>query len=129
MLLRFLVHSEADKAQNKIAARLFQTADEIIIPTHVFCELVWVLLSLYKVERKTIETIIEQLLNSDPKLNISHDEVEAGLKMFAAGGDFADGVNAYTGRKMAQGQAVFVSFDKKAVRLLSQQSIAALSPH
>jgi predicted nucleic-acid-binding protein len=54
------------------------------------------------------------------------DEVAAGLTMMQHGGDFADGVIAYTGHKMAHGNAVFISFDKKAVRLLAEQGIASL---
>lgn len=128
VLLRFLVKSEADKIQNEAVATLFNEADEIIIPTHVFCELVWVLTSLYKLTTEKIQSVIETLLNSDPKLNIKEDEVEAGIEMLQRGGDFADGVNAYTGRAMTRGKTVFVSFDKKAIRLLNEQGITAMSP-
>lgn len=128
VLLRFLVKSEVDKVQNEAVAKLFNEADEIIIPTHVFCELVWVLTSLYKLSSEKIQSVIEMLMDSDPKLNIKEDEVEAGLEIMQRGGDFADGVNAYTGRIMTHGQTVFVSFDKKAVRLLSEQGVTAMSP-
>ncbi len=128
VLLRFLVKSEADKVQNEAVAKLFNEADEIIIPTHVFCELVWVLTSLYKLPTEKIQSVIEMLLDSDPKLTIKEDEVTAGLEMMQCGGDFADGVNAYTGRAMTRGQTIFVSFDKKAVCLLSEQGVAAMSP-
>jgi predicted nucleic-acid-binding protein len=128
VLLRFLCQSEADKAQNEAVARLFNEADEIIIPTPVFCELVWVLSSLYKLSREKIASVIHMLLNSDTKLNIREDEVEAGLNMLQAGGDFADGVIAYTGSTMARGHTVFVSFDKKAVQRLNELGVAALSP-
>jgi len=49
--------------------------------------------------------------------------VEAGLAMADAGGDFADGVIAFEGR--ALGGETFVSFDKKAVRLLRDIGAAA----
>jgi predicted nucleic-acid-binding protein len=42
---------------------------------------------------------------------------EAGLSVLEAGGDFADGVIAYEGRWL--GGEIFVSFDKKAVALLT----------
>ena len=45
--------------------------------------------------------------------------VEAGLSIIAAGGDFADGVIAYEGNWL--GGETFVSFDKKAVSLLTAQ--------
>jgi predicted nucleic-acid-binding protein len=40
-----------------------------------------------------------------------------------AGGDFADGIIAYAGRWL--GAETFVSFDRKAVRLLAAQSQSA----
>jgi predicted nucleic-acid-binding protein len=43
--------------------------------------------------------------------------VEAGLAMLDAGGDFADGVIAFTGRQL--GGNVFASFDRQAVELVS----------
>jgi predicted nucleic-acid-binding protein len=128
VLLRFLCKSAADQAQNEAAARVFNDADEIIIPTHVLCELVWVLSSLYKLSREKIQSVVQMLLNSDAKLTVYEDEVEAGLKMLQAGGDFADGVNAYTGKTMTRGDTVFVSFDKKAVRLLGEQGVKAMLP-
>ena len=42
--------------------------------------------------------------------------VEAGLALLDAGGDFADGVIAYEGSWL--GAEIFISFDKKAVRLM-----------
>ncbi len=41
---------------------------------------------------------------------------------------FADRMNVYTGRAMTRGKTVFVSFDKKAIRLLNEQGITAMSP-
>ncbi|KAG0292327.1 hypothetical protein BGZ96_004320, partial [Linnemannia gamsii] len=95
--------SDADELQNEAAANVFKAADEIIIPTHVLCELVWVLTSLYKLTTEKIQSVVKMMLDSDPKLNIKEDEVEAGLKMMQRGGDFADGVNAYTGKAMTRG--------------------------
>ena len=48
---------------------------------------------------------------------------EAGLAMLDAGGDFADGVIAYEGNWL--GAETFVSFDKRAVRLLEEQGKSA----
>ncbi len=48
---------------------------------------------------------------------------EAGLAILDAGGDFADGVIAYEGVWL--GGEVFVSFDKRAVKLLDTQGAAA----
>jgi predicted nucleic-acid-binding protein len=45
--------------------------------------------------------------------------VEAGLEVFYAGGDFADGLIAYEGSWL--GGETFVSFDRKAVSLLAKR--------
>jgi predicted nucleic-acid-binding protein len=47
----------------------------------------------------------------------------AGLAMLDAGGDFADGLIAHEGRWL--GGEMFVSFDKKAVAMLSSAGVAA----
>jgi predicted nucleic-acid-binding protein len=44
---------------------------------------------------------------------------EAGLALLEAGGDFADGVIAYEGSWL--GADVFLSFDKKAAKLIEAQ--------
>ncbi len=41
----------------------------------------------------------------------------AGLRLLAAGGDFADAVIAFSGRRL--GGECFVSFDRRAVQLLA----------
>ena len=50
--------------------------------------------------------------------------IEAGLAVLDAGGDFADGVIAFDGQWL--GGETFVSFDKKAVKLLEGQGTDAL---
>jgi len=114
---------------NQLAAvhKLLKECEEIIIPTHVFCELCWVLSRLYKVKQDVIMERIG-LLTKGAKVNFIEEEVEAGLSMMREGGDFADGVNAYTGRQMSSGNIIFASFDKKAVRLLVAQGVPALIP-
>ena len=46
-----------------------------------------------------------------------------GLAIFTGGGDFADGVIAYSGE--SSGADIFVSFDKKAVSLLLEHGRSA----
>lgn len=55
---------------------------------------------------------------------LNRPAVEAGLAVLDAGGDFADGVIAFGGQWL--GGETFVSFDKKAVKLLEGQGTAAL---
>ena len=48
---------------------------------------------------------------------------EAGLTLLDAGGDFADGVIGYEGSWL--GADAFVTFDKKAVKLMEAQGRSA----
>jgi len=125
LLVRFMVGD--DKIQFNAVCRLFEKCEEIIIPTHVFCELFWVLSAAYKLKNNEILEKIKLLIKSK-KVNIREDEVEAGLYMARNGGDFSDGVNAYSGRLMASGRTVFASFDRQAIRLLAEQGVATLIP-
>jgi predicted nucleic-acid-binding protein len=127
ILVRFLLESEKGTEQHKIATHFMEEADEIIIPTHVVCELVWVLGSGYKVKSDVLYATLSCFFQRD-KLLTREDEIEAGMLFLEKGGDFADGVNAYTGHSMARGRAVFVSFDKKTVKTLTERGIAAMIP-
>ncbi|GHU26499.1 hypothetical protein AGMMS50256_03860 [Betaproteobacteria bacterium] len=62
------------------------------------------------------------------KIVCKEDEVNAGMQMLERSGDFADGVNEYSGRMMAHGASVFATFDKDAVKLLTERGIAAMIP-
>jgi predicted nucleic-acid-binding protein len=117
-----------DRQQQHAVTRLFEEADNIIIPTVVLCETVWVLRGSYKIDRQDLGEWINAITESE-KVVLADDEVNAGLDMLETGGDFADGVVAYIGRKMSPSDmAVFASFDQTAVRLLSQQGHSAFVP-
>jgi predicted nucleic-acid-binding protein len=105
----------------------FETAEEIIIVPYVFCELVWTLETTYKLKKDIIRREIENLLSIE-KVVTQEDEVEAGIAMMAMDGDFADGVIEYAGRKIAKSGGIFVSFDKKTIRRLSQRGFPAIIP-
>jgi len=125
ILLRFILADDEDQYQATI--RLIEAAKSITIPTIVFCETVWVL-KHYKIDRDTIVKQIRTIAQSE-KVFVADDEVEAGLELMESGGDFADGVVAYVGRKLSPSRtAVFSSFDKNAVRLLSQRGHSAFVP-
>lgn len=129
IIVRLIVqpNTEADLQQAKLAANIIDQAARVIIPTHVFCELAWVLSSVYKLNTVQTTHAIQSVFNLN-HLIIKEDEVEAGLHMLTQGGDFADGINAYTEQSIANGNAVFVSFDKQAVRLFTERGISALVP-
>lgn len=52
--------------------------------------------------------------------------VKVGLAVMLAGGDFADGAIAAAG--IANGAEAFVSFDRRAVRLLRAEGLQAIVP-
>ncbi|MDR0275431.1 MAG: type II toxin-antitoxin system VapC family toxin [Burkholderiaceae bacterium] len=122
-----LVRLIVDDDQSKKARKIFSEASSVTIPTHVFCEFVWVLSSRYSAQGSYIAKAIREFSQTE-KVICNDAEVLAGLEMMDAGGDFADGVNAYAGMLMAPPHSIFVSFDKRAVRLLAGRGLSALVP-
>jgi predicted nucleic-acid-binding protein len=84
--------------------------------------LVWVQSQGYKIPSTDIAETIRRLMNG-ANVVINRPAAEAGLATLDAGGDFADGVIAYEGTWL--GAETFVSFDKKAVKLLEAQGGSA----
>lgn len=111
-----------DPTQASAAADIFRQADVIAVSTPALCEFAWVLRTVYKYKRQQIARAVEGLL-AIPVVRIDRPAAEAGLKMLRAGGDLADGVLAYEGRRL--GGEMFVSFDRKAVALLQGQGESA----
>lgn len=111
-----------DPRQSRLAMDAMSSAERVVLTLPTLCEFVWVLSQSYRVDRQAIATSLRNLIDSE---NVEADvsAVEAGLAMLDAGGDFADGVMAYEGRRMGAG--TFVSFDRKAVALLTAQGEAA----
>lgn len=110
-----------DPMQARAARRLLQDATLIAVPLPCLCELVWILRRGAKLATADVATAIRALLNAG-NVSMNRPAVEAGLRLLDAGGDFADGVIAHEGRWL--GGETFVSFDRKAVALLSQQGEA-----
>ena len=71
---------------------------------------------------KDIATAIRHLINGE-NVEVNRPAAEAGLTILDAGGDFADGVIAYEGSWL--GADTFVSFDKRAVKLMDAQGQSA----
>ena len=120
VLIRTIV--DDDEAQTTRAVELLETADMVAVSLQTMCELVWVLRSRYEAERADIATALRTLLNTS-NVVVNRPAAEAGLAVLDAGGDFADGVIAYDGTWL--GAETFVSFDKKAVSLLTKQGQTA----
>lgn len=107
-----------DERQSRIAQAQLANADMVALATPVLCELVWVLSQGYKNSSADIAETIRRLL-AGANVVLNRPAAEAGLAVLDAGGDFADGVIAYEGNWL--GAETFVSFDKRAVKLMDAQ--------
>src|SRR4030081_66375 len=108
--------------QSRAAQIALSKADIVALTIATLCELVWVLRS-YSIQSSDIAGTLRDLL-SGASVVVTRPAAEAGLAVLDAGGDFADGVIAYEGNWL--GADTFVSFDKKAVRLMDAQGGSAL---
>jgi predicted nucleic-acid-binding protein len=107
-----------DIAQASVAAKVLTDAELIAVALPCLCEFAWVLRRVYDFQPSDISAAIRALL-ATANVEANRPAVDAGLLMLEAGGDFADGVIAYEGNWL--GGETFVSFDKKAVMLLTAQ--------
>jgi predicted nucleic-acid-binding protein len=105
-----------------VAVEALEKAELAAISLQSLCELAWLLERSYGVARSDIAAAIRALLDIR-NIAVNRPAVEAGLSVLEAGGDFADRVVAYDGRWL--GGETFVSFDRKAVRLLTAQGQVA----
>ena len=107
-----------DPKQSKLAQNELAQAELVAVAVPALCEFVWVLGQGYKVPVPAIADAVRRLINS---ANVATDRpaADAGLAMLEAGGDFADGVIAFEGSWL--GAEAFLSFDKKAAKLIRQQ--------
>ena len=116
VLVRAVVRDDAKQAN--LAAKLLTDADLVAIALPCLCELVWVLRRVYGFTAADVAGAIRALLDA-ANTQVNRPAAEAGLAMLEAGGDFADGVIAFEGQWL--GGETFVSFDQKAVALLTAQ--------
>ena len=109
-----------DPAQARTAQRELNQADLVAIAMPALCELVWVLRTGYRLDTGTVTAILRNLIAAE---NVELDRAcaEAGIAALEAGSDFADGAIAHEGEWL--GADEFVSFDKKAVRVLSAAGV------
>ena len=120
VLVRAAVQDDA--RQTRLAMEAMSNAEMVVLTLPVLCEFVWVLSQSYRVDGQAIARSIRNLMSSE---NVEADvpAIEAGLSQMDAGGDFADGAIAYEGRRL--GGTTFLSFDRKAVRLLESRGESA----
>src|ERR1700681_3343157 len=108
--------------QSRAAETALKKAELVAIPISALCELAWVLSQGYKIPSSEIAEAIRRLMNG-ANVAVNRPAAEAGLALLDTGGDFADAVIAYEGNWL--GADTFVSFDKKAVRLMEAQGWSA----
>jgi predicted nucleic-acid-binding protein len=119
VLARALLQDDA--AQCRTAREMLLSATLIAVSLPSLCELVWILRQGAKLPQEDVATAIRALLAAG-NVVMNRPAVEAGLALLEAGGDFADGIMAHEGKWL--GGETFVSFDMKAVTLLSRQGEA-----
>jgi predicted nucleic-acid-binding protein len=120
VLIRAVVRD--DEKQARAADRILKNAEIIAVTLPSLCEFVWVLGRLYEFDRNDIAAAIGALADT-ANVILNRPAVEAGLGALNEGGNFADGLIAYEGNWL--GAETFVSFDKRAVSLLTRQGYQA----
>ena len=121
VLVRAILQDDVDQA--RVATRTLEEASLIAISLPCLCEFVWILLRGARLSKEKVAVALRTLLDTG-NVAMNRPAVEAGLALVLAGGDFADGVIAHEGHWL--GGETFVSFDKKAVSLLTAQGRPAL---
>ena len=106
-----------DASQGEAAATLLRSASLIAVSLPCLCDLVWVLRRGAKLSVADVALTIRDLLGAG-NVVMNRPAVEAGLAVLEA-----DGIMAYEGEWL--GGETFVSFDRQAVALLTQQGQAA----
>lgn len=120
VLVRAVIEDHAQ--QSRIAQSTLRRAELIAISIPTLCEFVWVLSQGYKIPADEIAETIRRLINA-ANVMVNQAVAEAGLAQLDAGGDFADGAIACEGSWL--GADTFVSFDRKAVKLMNERGKSA----
>jgi predicted nucleic-acid-binding protein len=108
-----------DPAQSSLALDLLRNAELIAVTLPALCEFAWVLRQGYHWSGREVFGMIKTLV-AGPTVQVDRPAVEAGLALLEAGGDFADGVIAFEGRRL--GGTVFASFDRRVTELIAANS-------
>lgn len=110
-----------DPQEGLAAAAALRRAEAVVVSLPTLCEFVWVLLRGYRRTPAEIAAALRALTGT-AKVEVDRPAVEAGIALLEAGGDFADGVIAFEGRRL--GAESFVTFDRRAADLLSAQGVS-----
>jgi predicted nucleic-acid-binding protein len=111
--------------QAACASAVLRDADLVIVTSTCLCEFAWVLMRGYRWSGAETAAFVRRLVGAS-NVMVDLPAVDAGLMHLDKGGDFADGVIAFEGRRL--GGAVFVSFDRAAVRMVEATGGEAWTP-
>ena len=100
-----------EPTQSRLAAAALLEAESVAVKLTA----VWVMTRGYKRKAPEIAAAMRTLAESERVL-VDRPALEAGLSVLERGGDFADGIIAFEGRRA--GGRIFVSFDRDAVELI-----------
>jgi predicted nucleic-acid-binding protein len=121
VLVRYLTWD--DESQAAEAAAAIEGADAVHISIVVLCELIWVLTRAYRYKANEIVPLIEQIV-AGREFEVDQVAARTGLRLLAAGGDFADGA---TMDDMRRASCEFlVTFDREFARLLEPSKVVLL---
>jgi predicted nucleic-acid-binding protein len=113
-LVRVAVNDDPEQARE--ARRVLHEAEVVVLTLPALCELVWVLRQSYGRRAEEIAAAIRSLISASTVI-VDRPAAEAGLATLEAGGDFADAVIAFEGRRL--GGPIFASFDREAIELVA----------
>ena len=127
LLIRYLVNDDSRKAQ--IVDTLLKKAGkgdvQVLLPSIVIAELVWVLESFYRMETAEIAELVDAILNT-PGLTVSDDSiVRSALKRYRTKGvDLVDAwIAAFAQEK---GASEIHTFDKKHFKSIDDVVVVQL---
>jgi len=116
LLVRMAIRD--DPVQERKATAALSKADSIAISLPTLCEFCWVLSRGYRKTAAQVAVAV-RALTAVKGVQADLPAVEAGLVFLDEGGDFADGVIAYEGRRL--GGETFITFDRQAATLTKRQ--------
>ena len=121
VLVRYLTWDDENQAQT--AADLIEAADQVHVSTVVLCEVVWVLTRGYRYQRNEVVPVLERLI-AGREFEVDQVAARTGLRLFEAGGDFADGVIL---DDMQSASCEFLAtFDRDFARLIEPTKVVLL---
>jgi predicted nucleic-acid-binding protein len=123
VLVRYLTWD--DEAQAEAAARVIEGGETVAIPAIVLCELAWVLKRAYRYRTDEISDAIRRIVTSRD-VDVDRHAAEAGLRMLARNGDFADGIVQTEAARTRCSNVV--TFDRDFARLLGPDNAVLLEP-